>query len=63
MAGRMVDVTSHVFDYWGSGPNLSGTAMLSQPVTQVEQAPEPLSPVKNQFNIEGDAWSPYQILS
>jgi hypothetical protein len=40
-----------------------GTAIQGQPVTEPEQAPDIPSPFKNQFNIEEDTWSSYQILS
>ena len=47
----------------GKWADPGGTAIPGQPVTESEQAPGTLSPYKNQFNIEGGTWPPYQILS
>ena len=47
----------------GKWADPGGTAIPGQPVTEPEQAPGTLSPYKNQFNIEGGTWPPYQILS
>ena len=47
----------------GKWADPGGTAIPGQPVTESEQAPGTLSPYKNQFNIEGNTWFPYQILS
>jgi len=46
-----------------SGPNPTGTAIVGQPMIRLEQAPITSSPNKNEFNIEGNTWLPYQILS
>ena len=45
----------------GKWADPGGTAIPGQPVTEPEQAPGTLSPYKNQFNIEGGTWPPYQI--
>ena len=55
----VVDLESLV----GKWADPGGTAIPGQPVTEPEQAPGTLSPYKNQFNIEGGTWPPYQILS
>ena len=55
----VVDLESLV----GKWADPGGTAIPGQPVTEPEQAPGTLSPYKNQFNIEGNTWFPYQILS
>ena len=55
----VVDLESLV----GKWADPGGTAIPGQPVTEPEQAPGTLSPYKNQFNIEEDTWSSYQILS
>ena len=47
----------------GKWADPGGTAIPGQPMTEPEQAPETPSPYKNQFNIEGGTWPPYQILS
>ena len=52
-----------IFSFIGEWAVPSGTAMLGQPMTEPEQAPELLSPDKNQFNIEETTWISYQILS
>ena len=40
-----------------------GTARPGQPVAKSEQAPASSPSFKNQFNIVGPQWGPYQILS
>ena len=40
-----------------------GTARPGQPVEKSEQAPASSPQFKNQFNIDGPQWGPYQILS
>ena len=40
-----------------------GTAIQGQPMSGPEQAPDVLSPCKNQFNTEVGTWPTYQILS
>ena len=40
-----------------------GTARPGQPVEKSEQAPASSPRIKNQFNIDGPQWGPYQILS
>ena len=40
-----------------------GTARPGQPVEKSEQAPASFPRFKNQFNIDGPQWGPYQILS
>ena len=40
-----------------------GTARPGQPVEKSEQAPASSPSCKNQFNIDGPQWGPYQILS
>ena len=40
-----------------------GTARPGQPVEKSEQAPASSPSFKNQFNIDGPQWGPYQILS
>jgi len=40
-----------------------GTARPEQPVEEYEQAQVSLPQFKNQFNIDGPRWGPYQILS
>ena len=40
-----------------------GTARPGQPVEKSEQAPASSPRSKNQFNIDGPQWGPYQILS
>ena len=44
-----------------AGPR--GTARRGQPAIASEQAPVSQSSCKNQFNIDGPQWGPYQILS
>ena len=44
-----------------AGPG--GTAKPGQPVEKSEQAPASSPSFKNQFNIDGPQWGPYQILS
>jgi hypothetical protein len=41
----------------------SGTAMLGRIMEELVQALKIPSPFKNQFNIEENTWSSYQILS
>ena len=55
----VVDLESLV----GKWAYLGGAAVPGRPVAEPEQAPGTLSPYKNQFNIEGGTWPPYQILS
>ena len=40
-----------------------GTAILGQPMAEVEQAPSTLPLSKHQFNILASQWEAYQILS
>ena len=47
----------------GSEPILAVLQCKAKLATGPEQAPETQSPYKNQFNIEKDTWSLYQILS
>ena len=46
---------------WWADPG--GTAIPGQPAMKAGASSKSLSPNKNEFNIEGDTWSPYQILS
>lgn len=51
------------FPLRGEWADPRGTARLGQPMTKSEQAPVSSSSCKNQFNIDGPQWGPYQILS
>ena len=62
--GRRKDLTFHdIFPNLGSGPVLEVLQERGQPAGGSEQAPVSLPSCKNQFNIDGPQWGPYQILS
>ena len=52
-----------LFSPRGEWADPGGTARPGQPLTKSEQAPVSSSSCKNQFNIDGPQWGPYQILS
>ena len=51
------------FPHRGEWAVPGGTARPGQPVEKSEQAPASSPSFKNQFNIDGPTWGPYQILS
>ena len=51
------------FFHEGRWADPGGTAIPGQPVAKAEQAPNSMPMSKNQFNIEVNQWSTYQILS
>ena len=52
-----------IFPMYGEWADPGGTARPGQPVEKSEQAPASSPQFKNQFNIDGPQWGPYQILS
>ena len=53
----------YYFPMYGEWAVPGGTARPGQPVEKSEQAPASSPRFKNQFNIDGPQWGPYQILS